>query len=159
MNGLAFVQERIGTPSMPMGGLFGFELVAAERGMVHARAMPSRNHYNPLNVAHGGFAGTVLDIAMGLVSISVLDDDATGVGTIDLSIRYVRPITESTGLMTVEAKIVHGGRTIVIAEAALSDSRGRLYACGQSTSLIARPQRLGQEGSSTQSALADSPNG
>jgi uncharacterized protein (TIGR00369 family) len=122
--------------SMPMADLFAFELTAAESGKVRAQAAPSRLHYNPFDVAQGGFAGTVLDIALGLVSISVLEGDESGVGTVDISITYTRAITESTGTMAVEASVLHRGRTIVVAEGTLTDSSGRLYARARSTSLI-----------------------
>ncbi|HEY3676948.1 MAG TPA: PaaI family thioesterase [Candidatus Tumulicola sp.] len=121
-----------------MAELFAFELIAADAGNVRARATPSRLHYNPFDVAQGGFAGTVLDIALGLVSISVLEGDESGVGTVDISATYTRVITESTGQMSVHASILHRGRTIVVAEATLTDSSGRLYARARSTSLISR---------------------
>ncbi|MGZ3552130.1 MAG: PaaI family thioesterase, partial [Vulcanimicrobiaceae bacterium] len=131
MNGLAFVRERIGTFPMPMAELFGLELVEAARGAIHARAQPSSRHYNPLGVVQGGFASTVLDIALGLVSISILTEDAMSVGTTDLSVRYLRPILEATGRMDVTASIIHSGKTLVVAQAQLSDADGALYACAQ----------------------------
>ena len=128
-----------------MAELFDFELLQAERGEVQARAKPSSRHYNPIGVVQGGFASTVLDIALGLVSLSVLTGDANAVATTDLSVRYLRPIRESTGAMRIEASILHKGRTIVVAQAKLADAAGALYACAQSTSIVMheRPVRRG----------------
>jgi uncharacterized protein (TIGR00369 family) len=89
-------------------------------------------------VVQGGFAGSVLDIALGLVSISVLTEDASGVATTDLSVKYFRAIYETTGFLDIEASVVHLGRTIVVAQAQLIDGAGRLCASAQSTSLIHR---------------------
>jgi uncharacterized protein (TIGR00369 family) len=138
LDGLAFVVARIGKVPMPMAELFALELLHAERGVVRVVARPSSQHYNPLGVVQGGFAGTVLDIALGLVCISVLVDDAAGVATTDLSVRYLRPILESTGAMKAEASILHAGRTMIVAQATLSGSDGKNYACAQSTSIVSR---------------------
>jgi uncharacterized protein (TIGR00369 family) len=121
---------------MPMAELFAFELRLVERGTVLASACASERHYNPLGVVQGGFAGTVLDIALGLASISVLEGDANGVATTDLSVRYLRPILASTGALQVSATVLHAGRTIVVAEATLKDANGKSYALAQSTSLV-----------------------
>jgi len=123
---------------MPMAELFDFEITSVERGSVQARAIPSARHENPLGVAQGGFAGTTLDMALGLVSLSVLEGDANGVATVDLNVRYFRPIYAATGMMDVRAESLHHGRTVVVAEAKLFDSNGKLYASAQSTSLISR---------------------
>jgi uncharacterized protein (TIGR00369 family) len=136
MDWLEFVRSRIGSIPMPMGDLFGFELLDAEPGKIRARALPHARHYNPFGVAQGGFAGSVLDIALGLVSISVLPPEAKGVATGDLSVRYVRPIYDSTGWMNAEAIVLHAGRTLVVAEARLFDADGKLYAVAQSNSVI-----------------------
>ncbi len=138
MDGLAFIHGLVWTSPMPMARLFGFELVEAARGAVLARALPTAKHANPLGVTQGGFAGTVLDMTLGLVSISMLDGDADGVATVDLSIRYFRSIGESTGIMEIRGEILHSGRTTVVAEAKLFDSAGKLHASAQSTSIVIR---------------------
>jgi uncharacterized protein (TIGR00369 family) len=137
---LSFVRERLGSPAMPMGELFAFELREAQRGKVKARARADGQHYNPLGVVQGGFAATVLDIALGLVSITMLPDSACGVSTIDLSVTYLRPVYETTGWMAVEAEAVHAGSTVIIARALLKDGNGKTYAMAQSNSLVLQPR-------------------
>jgi uncharacterized protein (TIGR00369 family) len=138
VDGLAFVRERVGAQAMPMAELFAFELVHAEKGLIRAQARPSDRHYNPLGVVQGGFASTVLDIALGLVALSVLTGDASGVGTIELSVRYLRSIYESTGTMTIEASILQAGRTVIFAQANLMDATGKIFASAQSSSIVVR---------------------
>ena len=133
---LGFVQERLNTAAMPMGELFSFELLEADRGKVLARARADEQHYNPLGVVQGGFAATVLDIVLGLVSITVLPDHAGGVSTIDLSVTYLRPVYETTGWLNLEAEAVHAGSTVVVARAVLKDERGKTHAFAQSNSLV-----------------------
>lgn len=138
MSGLDFVRRLSFEQPMPMAQHFSFAIARADYGDVVATAMPSREHYNPFNVAQGGFAATVLDIVLGLVSISVMPVDAASVATTDLAVRYIRAITEETGPMTIRGSIVHAGNRAIVAEAKLYDSREKLYATAQSTSLVLR---------------------
>jgi|GEM_PF-2042883 len=138
MDGLAYVRSLDPAMPMPMARHFGFRITSVESGLVIATATPSSEHENPFAVAQGGFAGTVLDIALGLVSISVLTGDATSVATTDLSVRYFRPILASTGTLDIRATIVHLGRTTVVAEATLTGAGAKRYATAQSNSLILR---------------------
>jgi len=138
VNGLAFVEALVNVAPMPMASLFSFELRRVELGCIRATARPSRQHYNPFGVVQGGFASSVLDIALGLVSISVLSGDATSVATADIVVRYLRPIYESTGIMEIEASTLHQGRTTIVAQAVLRDGLGAPYALAQSSSVIVR---------------------
>ena len=121
---------------MPMGELFSFELLNAEPGRVRARVRPGGEHYNPLGVVQGGFAATVLDIALGLVSITVLPDSAIGVSTIDLSVTFLRPVFDTAGWLNVEAEVIHTGSTLIVGRAALKDEAAKTYATAQSNSLV-----------------------
>jgi len=138
MDGITFVRrirdEGIEYP--PIGSFVGFALTKVEKGSLEAVGTPTAAHYNPLGVVHGGFSSTLLDLALGLVSVTVLPSMESGVTTTDLSLRYVRPITETTGEMTVAASVLHAGRRIVVAEAFLRDAHHKLYTLAQSTLLI-----------------------
>ena len=121
---------------MPMAAHFAFKILEAHKGQIVASAEPSSGHYNPFHVAQGGFAATVLDIVLGLVSITMLTDAEQSVATTDLVVRYFKAITERTGVMTALGTIIHAGSKTIAAESKLHDGSGRLYALAQSTSLI-----------------------
>ena len=121
---------------MPMARLFGLRIVSIQRGEIGATAIPGPAHENPFGVVQGGFAGTVLDIVLGLVSITVLPEEAASVGTTDLSVTYVRPIRHDDGTMHVHGRAVHSGKRIVVGEASLKNADGTLYAVARSTSLV-----------------------
>jgi uncharacterized protein (TIGR00369 family) len=70
-----------------------------------------------------------------------LVDDAISVATTDLSVRHLRPILESTGAMKAEASILHAGKIVIVAQATLSGSDGKNYACARSTSIVSRDGR------------------
>lgn len=138
MNGLEFVRGLNFEHPMPMASQFNFRIVEVERGVVSATATPGERHYNPFRVVQGGFAATVLDIALGLVSITMLEDDAVSIATTDLSVRYIRPIRGDAGTLLIRANAVHAGRQTVVCEAFLESNEGKLLATSQSTSLIVR---------------------
>lgn len=152
MDGLAFLKSLQPDDPMPMARHFSFRIVTIEYGRVTATAIPEPVHENPFEVVQGGFAATVLDIALGLVSISVLSGDAASVATTELSVRYLKSIRGETGQMTITASTIHVGRTVVVAEAKLQDSAGNLVALAQSTSLIARAPATPAPSQSTHSA-------
>ena len=137
MNGLELIRK---LPRQPMGMAqhFSLEIVEAKRGSIVVSAIPTRAHYNPFEVVQGGFAATVLDIALGLVSISLLESESDSVATTDLGVRYLRSITEEVGPMTARGRSVHSGGRVIVAEAKLYDKSDTLYAIAQSTSLVVR---------------------
>ena len=77
VTGLELVSSLAAGNPMPMASHFSFRIKSVVRGDVVALATPSAEHYNPFGVAQGGFAGTVLDMTLGLVSISVLEEGAS----------------------------------------------------------------------------------
>jgi uncharacterized protein (TIGR00369 family) len=136
MDGLAFVRALRPQQPMPMAQHFSIAVVDANRGSITLRALPQASHLNPFCVVHGGFAATVLDMALGLVSVSVLEGDESSIATIDLSVRYIRAITPETGSVTATGLILHRGSTTIVAEARLGDLRGKILATGQCTNII-----------------------
>ncbi|MDP9018403.1 MAG: PaaI family thioesterase [Candidatus Eremiobacteraeota bacterium] len=65
-------------------------------------------------------------------------DPATGVGTTDLSVKYIRAMQSSVGTVICQATVVHAGNTIVVASSDLRDRAGTLYATAQSTCVVLR---------------------
>jgi uncharacterized protein (TIGR00369 family) len=138
MDGITFVRKMRdeGFEYPPIGTFVGFALTKIEKGLLEAVGTPTVAHYNPLGVVHGGFSSTLMDLALGLVSITALPSMEHGVTTTDLNLRYVRPIMETTGRMTVTASVLHAGKRIVVAEASLRDAHRTLYTLAQSTLLV-----------------------
>ena len=53
----------------------------------------------------------------------------------------MRAITPATGKLRCEGRVLAQGRTILTAEAKLTDMNGKLYAHGTSTCMIIRPEK------------------
>ncbi len=138
MDGLTFVQQMRENNANypPIGKLVGFRIHDVGRGTIKVSGTPTAQHYNPLGVVHGGFASTLMDLALGHVSITTLPSMDEGVTTTDLAVKYMRPIFETTGELFCEATVVHSGKKVIFAEARLVDTSGKLFATAQSTCLV-----------------------
>ena len=66
---------------------------------------------NGLGIVHGGLAATLLDSAMGCAVHSTLPA-GKAYTTVELSIHLVRALTDRSGVVRCEARIVHAGSTI-----------------------------------------------
>jgi uncharacterized protein (TIGR00369 family) len=144
MDGLTYVRALDPRNSMPMAELVGFEIGKVERGAVTGSAQPAHRHINPFRVVQGGFAATALDIALGLVCISVLDDaHHTIVATSDLIVRYFRPIPPEAPRVLIRAKVVEIVDRTILADAYLYDQDGQTLAYAQCNCRIVSRQRRG----------------
>lgn len=125
-------------PAPPMARLLGFDLVAVSEGGAAFEVKPEEFHYNPTGTVHGGLAMTLLDSAMGCAVLSTLDA-GQAYTTVDVHVNLTRAITKDTPKLRAEASVLHVGRTIRTAQAALRDADGKLYAHGTSTCLVMSP--------------------
>lgn len=145
MDGLKFVADMQATGSHfpPIGHLVGFQLIAVSKGSVTVTGLPEERHYNPLGVVHGGFAGTLLDLALGHACITALSGDETGVATTELSVRYLRPLFATTGTVTCVATVLYRGKNNMVADAQLRNAARDLCALAQCTCVIVRDRDRG----------------
>jgi len=122
-------------PAPPIATTLGFDLDLVEDGRAVFSLEPGEHHYNPIGSVHGGVFATLLDSAAGCAVHSTLP---AGVGytSVDLNVRFLRGMTTDTGRVTCEGRVVHRGRRMVLAEATLSDGRGRLLATATSSCLV-----------------------
>jgi uncharacterized protein (TIGR00369 family) len=59
-----------------------------------------------------------------------------GYTSVELKVNFVRPLSEATGEVRAEGRVLSTGRQIATAEGRLIDARGRLLAHGTTTCLI-----------------------
>ena len=137
-DGLAFLAAiRSGElPPPPIASLLGFEIRDLGRGEVTFALDPSLEHYSPLGMVHGGVAATLLDTVMGCALHTVLPQ-GTGYSTLDISVRYLRPVTVETHTVLATGTVLHKGRRTATAEARLvAADTGKLLATATSTLLV-----------------------
>ena len=118
--------------NVPFAKLLGIEIESSEPG--HAvLSMPIRpelkqNH----EVAHGGSIAAVIDSAMAIAIMPMLAENERTT-TVDLTIHYLRPLTEGTARAS--ARVVRAGRRVITVSAELFDDQQKLAATAISTYL------------------------
>ncbi|GIF71512.1 PaaI family thioesterase [Asanoa siamensis] len=136
-SGLALLGAMIAgeLPPPPVMQLLGMTRLEAEEGRVTVEMPPREYHYNPLGSVHGGVLATLLDTAAGCAVHTTLP---AGVGytSVDLSVKYLRPVTIGSEMLTCVGTVMQRGRRTALGEARLTDATGRLVAHATSTCLL-----------------------
>jgi uncharacterized protein (TIGR00369 family) len=137
MSGLDLLKGMIAgrLPGPPIMQLVGFELIEVHEGRAVFAGTPRFDHYNPLGTVHGGYAATLLDSCMGCAVHSTLPK-GVGYTTLEFKVSLLRAITEETGEVRAEGKIISAGRRVATAEGRLTDAKGRLLAHATTTCLV-----------------------
>jgi uncharacterized protein (TIGR00369 family) len=137
MSGVEFLQAWIDgkLPSPPISHVFDFDAVTVENGRIVFAGTPDVRFYNPIGTVHGGWAATLLDSCMACAVHSTLEP-GQGYTTLEIKVNYVRAMTDRTGRVEAEGKVVHRGKQIATAEGWLRDSQGRIVAHGSTTCMV-----------------------
>jgi uncharacterized protein (TIGR00369 family) len=136
LSGLEFLKRIVaGEWSAPIADTLGYKLIEVDEGRAVFGLQPKEFHYNPIGSVHGGIYCTLLDSAMACAVHSTLPA-GTAYTTLELKVNLVRAITQDSGYLRAEGKLVHGGKSTAIAEGRLVDEQGRLYAHATTTCLI-----------------------
>ncbi len=122
-------------PAPPITRTLGFTLAEVEYGRAVFSGVPEARHYNPIGTVHGGFAMTLLDSALACAIHSTLKKGETYT-TLEIKVNMVRPLTEATGLVRAEGRLIHRGRTLGTSEGDIKDAGGKLYAHATTTCMI-----------------------
>lgn len=122
-------------PAPPIMHLIGAAGIEVEEGSVSVFLDPQEFHYNPLGSVHGGVISTLLDIAAACSVHSTLPAGA-GYTSLDLTVKFLRPVTVASGRLTCTGSVLQRGRRTALAEARLIDAHGKLAAHATSTCMI-----------------------
>lgn len=122
-------------PAPPISRMLGMSMDEVELGRVVFGYTPIFDHYNPLGSVHGGIAATLLDSVMGCCVHTTLKA-GTGYTTVEIKVNYVRAMSDKTGRVKAEGKVINVGARIATSEGRLTDASGRLLAHGTTTCLI-----------------------
>jgi uncharacterized protein (TIGR00369 family) len=139
MSGLEYIRKLVAgeLESSPMARLLNISIVEAEEGRVVVTAQPSLEFENGLRIAHGGFAATLLDTALGCAVNSVMPAGKIFT-TLEMKINFTHAVTRQTGTLTCSAAIVHAGARTATAEGRIVDADGKVYAHGSATFILFR---------------------
>lgn len=132
----AITEGRI--PPPPVAQALDFDGLSFSEGRAAFRLTPREFHYNPLGTVHGGVFATLLDSACGC-AVHTLLPAGVFYTSMDLSVKFLRPVTIETGPITAEGSVVHLGRRTALAEGRITDAAGKVYVTATSSCLVLRP--------------------
>lgn len=122
-------------PPPPIADLMGFLAISVGPGLAVFQGTPGREHYNPSGAVHGGYAATLLDTAVGC-AIHTMLPAGKGYTTLELKVNYIRAMTDKTGPVRAEGKVITVGGQVAVAEGRITDANGKLYAFATTTCLV-----------------------
>jgi uncharacterized protein (TIGR00369 family) len=117
---------------VPFAKLLGIEVDSVEPGHAVLSMKLRHEHMRNNAIAHGGVIATLIDSAMAIAIMALLEENERTV-TVDLTIHYLRPVPE--GSAKASARVVRAGRRVVTVSAELFDAEGKLAATAISTYL------------------------
>ena len=103
--------------------------------VVHPLELDER-HVNPMDVAHGAVAFTLMDTAMGAAVMTTVDEGVT-CATIEIHTRFHRAAV--SGRLQATASVMTKGGRIVHLEATTVDDDGNIVATATGSFAILRP--------------------
>jgi uncharacterized protein (TIGR00369 family) len=127
-------------PPPPIMSTLDFAATAVRDGVARFELDPQEFHYNPIGSVHGGVIATLCDSACGCAVHSMLPAGAYYT-SLDLSVKFLRPVTASTGRLVCTGTVLHLGGRSALAQASLTGPDGRLYAQATSSCMIFRPRQ------------------
>ncbi|MFF4836929.1 PaaI family thioesterase [Streptomyces sp. NPDC001315] len=137
VSGIEFLREmqtrRL--PGAPISATLDFSLDEVEPGRAVFSLTPGEEHYNPIGSVHGGVYATLLDSAAGCAVHSTLPQ-GVAYTSLDLTVKFLRPITVDTGTVRAIGRVINGGRRTALAEATLVDAEDRLLAHATSSCML-----------------------
>ncbi|MDV6374701.1 PaaI family thioesterase [Deinococcus arenicola] len=128
-------------PPPPIGQTLGFTIGSeddVQEGKVTFRMRPEEFHYNPIGSVHGGVYATLLDSALGC-AIQTMLPAGVAYTTLDLAVKYLRPLRLGMGEVCAVAEVVSVSRQVATANAQIIDDAGKVYATATTTCLVMRP--------------------
>jgi uncharacterized protein (TIGR00369 family) len=139
-DGVAFLQAILdgSLPGAPIARTLDFTPVIVQPGTVVFEFTPAEFHYNPIGSVHGGMISAMCDSACGC-SVQSLLPAGTYYTSLDLSVKFLRPVGSGTGRLTCTGTVTHLGGRSALAEARLTGGDGKLYAFATSSCMIFRP--------------------
>jgi uncharacterized protein (TIGR00369 family) len=122
----------------PIARLLGARLTAIEIGRARMELAADERLANPMGTLHGGVLCDIADAAMGMAYASTLAEGESFT-TLELKINFLRPVWRAA--LVADGTVVQRGRTVGLAECAITDEKGRLVAKATSTCLTLRGEQ------------------
>jgi uncharacterized protein (TIGR00369 family) len=146
-------------PRPPIYHLTGLRLAEADEGHTEVVLPCSKWLSTSAGTIQGGFTAMLAESAMTSAAFSTAAAD-TAVAPLDFKVNYLRPVFPDGNDLVARARILHRGRTLIVAAAEITNAEGKqvALATGSSMYLPGRPANLvGVELGSASSDPEDDP--
>jgi uncharacterized protein (TIGR00369 family) len=90
---------------------------------------------SPQPVLYGGAIAMLADAALSTAVMTTIPA-ASSFASLDLKVNYLRPVTPDGSMLHAQARLVHRGRTLVLAEADIVNEDGRKVAVASSSAIV-----------------------
>jgi acyl-CoA thioesterase len=117
---------------VPFAKLLGMEAESVEPGHAVLTMKIRDDLKRNGGIAHGGAVAALIDSAMAFAIVPLLSENERTT-TVDLTIHYLRPLSE--GSARASARVVRAGKRVITVSAELFNSEGKLAATALSTYL------------------------
>lgn len=104
-----------------------------EPGRIRTEWTVDTDFFHERGALFGGYLAAIADSAVGLATMTVLEDDETFT-TADLRVSFFRPVTGGT--LRTEANVVHRGRRMVHVEVTFERDDGKLAGRAIATQVV-----------------------
>jgi uncharacterized protein (TIGR00369 family) len=111
------------------------------RKMLAAEFRFDERFSNPIGSFQGGFLCAAFDEVYGPLTYIAAQRPVI---TIEMSTTFLRPFTERTGVMIINAEVVSRGKTLLVLKAEARSGEGKLIATSTNHSLIVADESLGR---------------
>lgn len=140
LSGLELMQSFLkrGGPAPPISHLMGIMPVVMEHGDVTFTMPATRWLLSPPGFIQGGVLAALSDAPLGCAVHTALPP-ATPYTTSELSMTFIRPVTESSGTLSARGRLIHVGRSMALSEVSVTDGADRLVAHGTSRCFVFEP--------------------
>jgi uncharacterized protein (TIGR00369 family) len=137
LGGLEFFRRMLAgeLPLPPLPALLGFRIVDVAEGRAVFAAVPLPAYYNGHGSVHGGFAATLLDMALG-AALNTTMGPGRAYATVDLKVTLIRPLRHDTGEVRCIGTAIQTGSRLGTSEARIVDAHDKIYAHGTATCMV-----------------------
>jgi len=136
----AFSNAQIGM----LPGVLALEWIDLRSGFAHGRFTVGKQHLAPNGYLHAAAVVALADTACGYGCVMSLPEGVGGFTTLELKTNFIG--TTLAGVVSCEARLLHGGRTTQIWDAAVkSEAAGKTIALFRCTQMLLSKKRAARE--------------
>ncbi|MCE3295909.1 MAG: phenylacetic acid degradation-related protein [Crocinitomicaceae bacterium] len=118
--------------SNKFGDLLGISYIITEKGKVKYNVSIEEKHLATPFAAHGGLVATLCDSVLGIAALSCVVEEERIVATVEMNIKYIRPVLIKD-VVTAYSEVIKAGKRLLFSEAKVFNQKNELVAVASGT--------------------------